>query len=121
MATRKKTGTVPAAPIDRVQMISRNPDGSARQTDEFEIVGPLDVAERAAREQLTQLHVSNADQAHQRERLAASGGGVGDSTPDDEVQARIDHHRSLAEHAASQAASEMGSDDQSAESAQPTS
>lgn len=106
MATRKRSGT-PPAPTDRVQMVTRNPDGSARQTDGYEIVGPQDVAERAAAEQLTQLHISNADQAWQRERLAAAG-GVGDTTPDDEVQARIDHHESLAEHAASQAKSEVG-------------
>jgi len=115
MATRKKTAGPPAAPIDRVQMISRNPDGSARQTDEYEIVGPLDVAERAAAEQLTQLHVSNADQAHMRERLAAE---TAENAPDDEVQARIDHHKALAEHARSQAASEIGSD-QSATEATP--
>lgn len=104
MATRKKGGT-PPAPVDRVQMVTRNPDGSARQTDGYEIVGPADVAERAAAEQLTQLHVSNADQAYQRERLAAE---AGDNAPDDEVQARIDHHQALAETARDQAAAEIG-------------
>lgn len=116
--TRKKTGT-PPAPVDRVQMVTRNPDGSARQTDGYEIVGPKDIAERAAAEQLTQLHISNADQAHQRERLAETG-GVGDTTPDEEVQARIDHHQALAEAAKAQAASEVGGE-QPAEAAPATS
>lgn len=104
MATRKKTGT-PPAPVDRVQMVSRHPDGSARQTDGYEIIGDPAVAEAAAAEQLTQLHISNADQVHMRERLAAE---EADTTPDDEVQARIDHHQALADAAAAQAASEVG-------------
>lgn len=104
MATRKKTGT-PPAPVDRVQMVTRNPDGSARQSDGYEIVGDPAAAETAAAEQLKQLHISNADQAWQRERLAAE---EADNAPDDEVQARIDHHQALADAAKAQAASEVG-------------
>lgn len=112
---RKKT-EAPPAPVDRVQMVTRNPDGSARQSDGYEIIGDPEVAKRAATEQLTQLHVSNADTAHMRERLAAE---AGDTTPDDAVQARIDHHEALADQAAAQAEAEVGGTP--AETAPPTS
>jgi hypothetical protein len=54
---------VPTGDHDRVVMATRNPDGSPRQSADFEFIGPKDVAEAHAKEQLAQLHVSAADTA----------------------------------------------------------
>lgn len=53
--------------IDRVQMASRHPDGSPNQTSGFEFVGDKESTLKAAKVQLSQQAVSNADQKIRRE------------------------------------------------------
>lgn len=97
----------PDAPIDRVVMVTRNPDGSPKgQSDDFEIVGDKDFATRAAAEQLGQQAVSNEDHARARKAAAEA---AGTTTPylSPEEEERANRHKELMTSAAKQAAAEV--------------
>jgi hypothetical protein len=98
---------------DRVVMASRAPDGTPAQFDP-EYIGPKDVVEEAAAEQLTQQKVSAVDQA---ERGVVDTGGVlasdqtseGSSEPDPVVGKLVKAHESAEKAAKRQAKSEVDS------------
>lgn len=100
MAEQKKS----SAPIDRVMMVTRNPDGSPKQAGPFEVIGDKDTAVAAAAEQLGQIAVSNEDHARAREAAAETAGPS--LSPEEEE--RIKRHQDLMTAAAKQAETEIG-------------
>lgn len=95
------------APIDRVMMVTRNPDGSPKQAGPFEVIGDKDTAVAAAAEQLGQIAVSNEDHARARAAAADTAGTAGPSLSPEEEE-RIKHHQDLMTAAAKQAETEIG-------------
>ncbi len=97
----------PDAPIDRVSMVTRNPDGTPKgQSETFEIIGDKDFATRAAAEQLGQQAVSNEDHARARKAAAEAAGVAGPSLSPEEEE-RSNKHKELMSAAAKQAAAEV--------------
>ena len=97
----------PDAPIDRVVMVTRNPDGTPKgQSETFEVIGDKEFAIRAAAEQLGQQAVSNEDHARARKAAAEAAGTAGPSLTAEEEE-RINRHKELMTSAAKQAASEI--------------
>lgn len=123
MATKKTTKTsttsesstqgrvTPDAEHDRVVMASRAPDGTPAQFDP-EFIGPKDVVEAAAVQQLTEQKVSAVDQA---ERgivdtdgvLARDEAAEASSEPDPVVSKLVKAHESAERSAKSQAKREV--------------
>lgn len=95
------------APIDRVMMVTRNPDGSPKQEGPFEVIGDKATAVAAAAEQLGQIAVSNDDHARARAAAAETAGGAGPSLSPEEEE-RVKRHQDLMTAAAKQAEAEIG-------------
>jgi len=87
---------------DRVQVPSRNKDGSVDQTPDYELIGDPETTKAAIAEQLGQMKVSEVD----AQRAAAQAATEG-PTLSAEEQARVDEHNSLFEQAASEAEAEV--------------
>lgn len=97
----------PDAPIDRVSMVTRNPDGTPKgQSETFEIIGDKEFAVRAAAEQLGQQAVSNEDHARARKQAAEAAGTATPSLSPEEEE-RSKRHKELMSNAAKQAATEI--------------
>lgn len=94
------------APIDRVMMVTRNPDGSPKQEGPFEVIGDKATAVAAAAEQLGQIAVSNEDHARARAEAADTTGAGASLSPEEEE--RVKRHQDLMTAAAKQAEAEIG-------------
>lgn len=95
------------APIDRVVMVTRNPDGSPKQEGPFEVIGDKANAVAAAAEQLGQIAVSNEDHARARAEAADTATAAGPSLSPEEEE-RVKRHQDLMTTAAKQAEAEIG-------------
>lgn len=102
MAEKKPTG-----PIDRVMMVTRNPDGSPKQDGPFEVIGDKATAVAAAAEQLGQIAVSNDDHERARAEAAETASAAGPSLSPEEEE-RVKRHQGLMTAAAKQAEAEIG-------------
>jgi hypothetical protein len=96
----------PNMPVDRVQVPSRRKDGTADQSDGYELIGDKETTEAAIAEQLGQMLVSAADDQRAQAQAAAAAEGPQLSA---EEQARKDEHDALLEQAKAQAADEVSS------------
>lgn len=85
---------VPDHPVDKVQMVSRHPDGTPAQGPGYEIIGDKETAERLNAEQLKQQYISAYDQ---RDRAVAPA--EEEKVLSDEEKTRLEAHESLAKKA----------------------
>lgn len=85
---------IPDHPVDRVQMVSRHPDGTPAQSPGYEIVGDKETAVRLNAEQQKQQRISAYDQKDRAVALAEE-----EKVLSEEEKTRLDAHESIAKQA----------------------
>ncbi len=99
MAEAKGNTAVPAAPSDKVAMLSLKADGTPDQTNP-QIIGDKEFALAAAKEQFAQQAVSAVDEAKRAEVLPPAAETVGQDPAIEELKSAHDDAAAAAEKAA---------------------